>query len=71
MMKTITRLYPLHHPDGNPPDEQRHIGETVFDSSLHPAQVALLQALHRLCKPKIARSSWSQRMAQWFRGGQG
>jgi len=56
-MQTITRLYPLHQPGGNPPDEQRHIGETVFDSSLHPAQVALLQALHRLCKPKEGRPS--------------
>lgn len=68
-MKTITRLYPLHHPGGNPPDEQRHIGETVFDSSLHPAQVALLQALHRLCKPKEGGPSWSQRMAQWYKRG--
>lgn len=70
-MQTITRLYPLHHSGGNRPDEQRHIGETVFDSSLHPAQVALLQALHRLCKPKEGHPSWSQRMAQWYkRGGQ-
>ncbi|WP_447878407.1 hypothetical protein [Serratia fonticola] len=66
-MKAITRLYPLHQPGGHPADEQRHIGETVFDSSLHPAQVVLLQALHRLCKPKESRSSWSQRMAQWYK----
>ncbi|CAI1082333.1 TPA: hypothetical protein ACSTJE_003156 [Serratia fonticola] len=68
-MKTITRLYPLHQPGGNPADEQRHIGETVFDSSLHPAQLALLQALHRLCKPKEGRPSWSQRMAQCYKRG--
>ncbi|MGF6189981.1 hypothetical protein [Serratia sp. 2723] len=66
-MQTITRLYPLHQRGNNLPDEQRHIGETVFDSSLHPAQVALLQALHRLCKPKRPGPSWNQRMAQWYK----
>lgn len=69
-MKTINRLYPLHYPCTRLPDEQRHIGETVFDSSLHPAQVALLQALHRPCKPKSEQPSWSQRMARWYRGSQ-
>jgi hypothetical protein len=66
-MMTITRLYPLHRPIDHQPDEQRHIGETVFDSSLHPAQVALLQMLYQLGKAKPERLSWSQRMAQWYR----
>ncbi|TQI79312.1 hypothetical protein FHU10_0616 [Serratia fonticola] len=66
-MMTIIRLYPLHHPLTKLSDKPRHIGETVFDSSLHPAQVALLQSLHQLCKPKGNRPSWSQRMAQWYK----
>lgn len=66
-MMTIMRLYPMHRPIDRPLEQQRHIGETVFDSSLHPAQVALLQMLHQLGKVKLERSSWCQRMVQWYR----
>ena len=69
LMMMITRLFPLHHPLADLPEAQRHIGETVFDSSLHPAQAALLQSLHQLRKPKRDRRSWSQRMTQWFNRG--
>lgn len=65
-MITITRLYPLHRPIDALLEQQRHIGETVFDSSLHPAPVALLPMLHQSGKAKPAHPSWRQRMAQWY-----
>ncbi|CAI1674011.1 Uncharacterised protein [Serratia marcescens] len=39
-MRAITRLYPLHHQPDEQPTEPKHVGETVFDSSLHPADSA-------------------------------
>lgn len=47
-MMIITRLHPLHHQIDNPADLPKHVGETVFDSSMHPADVAQLIALHQL-----------------------
>ena len=43
-MRAITRLYPLHHQPDEQPTEPKHVGETVFDSSLHPADSAQLTA---------------------------
>lgn len=64
-MRAITRLYPLHHQPDEQPAEPKHVGETVFDSSLHPADSAQLTALHQLGKHEAA-PSWRARLnALW------
>ncbi|MGQ8773108.1 hypothetical protein ACUTQ5_01375 [Serratia sp. NA_112.1] len=60
-MMIITRLHPRHHPIDNPTYPPKHVGETVFDSSLHPADVAQLVALHQLSAHK-ARPAWRARL---------
>ena len=47
-MMIITRLHPWHQQIAHPIDPPKHVGETVFDSSMHPADVAQLMALHQL-----------------------
>ncbi|CAI0739255.1 hypothetical protein [Serratia grimesii] len=61
-MMIITRLHPLHHQIDNPADLPKHVGETVFDSSMHPADVAQLIALHQLGTHK-ALPSWKARLS--------
>ncbi len=64
-MRVITRLYPLHHQPGEQPALPKHVGETVFDSSLHPADGAQLTALHQLGKHEAA-PLWRARLnALW------
>lgn len=64
-MRAITRLYPLHHQPDQQPAQPKHVGETVFDSSLHPADSAQLIALHQLGQHEAA-PSWHMRLnALW------
>ena len=64
-MRAITRLYPLHHQPDQQPAQPKHVGETVFDSSLHPADSAQLIALHQLGQHEAA-SLWRTRLnALW------
>ncbi|AGE16942.1 MULTISPECIES: hypothetical protein [Serratia] len=64
-MRAITRLYPLHHQPGEQPAQPKHVGETVFDSSLHPADSEQLTALHQLGKHEAA-PLWRARLnALW------
>ncbi|CAI0925671.1 hypothetical protein [Serratia entomophila] len=65
-MMVIIRLYPLHHQANSLPEPPKHVGETVFDSSLHPAEVAQLIALHQLGR-REARPSWRLRLSAWYR----
>lgn len=65
-MMIITRLHPLHHQIENPVYPPKHVGETVFDSSLHPADVAQLIALHQLTVQK-ALPSWRSRLSALYR----
>ncbi|MGK8662993.1 hypothetical protein [Serratia marcescens] len=65
-MRAITRLYPLHHQPGEQPAQPKHVGETVFDSSLHPADGAQLTALHQLCQHQSA-PSWRSRLSALWR----
>ncbi|MBP1131459.1 MULTISPECIES: hypothetical protein [Serratia] len=60
-MMVITRLHSLHQPIDSLAYPPRHVGETVFDSSLHPADVAQLIALHQRAAHK-APSSWITRL---------
>jgi hypothetical protein len=39
-MMIITRLHPWHQQIASPINPPKHVGETVFDSSMHPADVA-------------------------------
>ncbi|MET3056787.1 hypothetical protein CUB91_007535 [Serratia marcescens] len=64
-MRAITRLYPLHHQPGEQPAQPKHVGETVFDSSLHPADSEQLTARHQLGKHEAA-PLWRARLnALW------
>ncbi|EKF65758.1 hypothetical protein [Serratia plymuthica] len=63
IMMVIARLHSLHHPIDSQP---KHVGETVFDSSLHPADVAQLIALHQLAVHK-AQPSWRARLHALYR----
>lgn len=64
-MRAITRLYPLHHQPGEQPAQPKHVGEAVFDSSLHPADSEQLTALHQLGKHEAA-PLWRARLnALW------
>ncbi|HCD1616336.1 TPA: hypothetical protein NBH86_004143 [Serratia marcescens] len=65
-MRAITRLYPLHHQPGEQPAQPKHVGETVFDSSLHPADSAQLIALHQLGQHPLA-PSWRARLSALWR----
>ncbi|PHY72900.1 hypothetical protein CS366_12705 [Serratia marcescens] len=56
----------MHHQLGEQPAEPKRIGETVFDSSLHPADSAQLTALHRLGKHEGA-PSWRARLSALWR----
>lgn len=60
-MMLITRLHFLHLPADSQACQPRHVGETVFDSSLHPADVAQLIALHQLAAHKTP-PSWRTRL---------
>ncbi|CAB1211501.1 Uncharacterised protein [Serratia liquefaciens] len=60
-MMLITRLHFLHLPVDSQARQPRHVGETVFDSSLHPADVAQLIALHQLAAHKTP-PSWRTRL---------
>lgn len=57
-MMVIARLHASHRPIDSQP---KHVGETVFDSSLHPADVVQLIALHKLAVHK-AQPSWTTRL---------
>ncbi|HIE5439192.1 hypothetical protein [Serratia marcescens] len=61
-MRAITRLYPLHHQPDQQPAQPKHVGETVFDSSLHPADSEQLTALHLLCQHQVT-PSWRARLS--------
>ncbi|WP_195934031.1 hypothetical protein [Serratia sp. YC16] len=65
-MRAITRLYPLHHQPDQQPAELKHVGETVFDSSLHLAESAQLIALHQLGQHPLA-PSWRARLSALWR----
>ncbi|HIE1062794.1 TPA: hypothetical protein ACXJQO_004327 [Serratia marcescens] len=65
-MRAITRLYPLHHQPDRQPAQPKHVGETVFDSSLHPADSEQLTALHQLCQHQ-ATPSWRARLSALWR----
>ena len=65
-MRAITRLYPLHHQPDQHPAQPKHVGETVFDSSLHPADSEQLTALHQLCQHQ-ATPSWRARLSALWR----
>ncbi|CAI0849997.1 hypothetical protein V2T44_08625 [Serratia ficaria] len=60
-MMLITRLYPLHHPADSPPEPPKHVGETVFDSSLHPAEAAQSTLLRPLGR-HAAKPAWRMRL---------
>ncbi|WP_346827233.1 hypothetical protein [Serratia inhibens] len=64
IMMVIARLRSLRRPIASQP---KHVGETVFDSSLHPADVAQLIALHKLAVHN-AQPSWRARLHALYRG---
>lgn len=64
IMMVIARLRSLRRPIASQP---KHVGETVFDSSLHPADVAQLIALHKLAVHN-AQPSWTARLHALYRG---
>ncbi|CAI0972825.1 Uncharacterised protein [Serratia quinivorans] len=60
-MMIITRLHPWHQQIASPINPPKHVGETVFDSSMHPADVVQLMALHQHAEHK-ALPSWRARL---------
>nr|WP_315292095.1 hypothetical protein [Serratia proteamaculans] len=61
-MMIITRLHPWHQQLEHSVYPPKLVGETVFDSSMHPADVAQLIALHQLAAHK-ALPSWRSRLS--------
>ncbi|QGH64260.1 hypothetical protein GHV41_04845 [Serratia proteamaculans] len=66
----ITRLHPWHQQIARPISSPKHVGETVFDSSMHPADMAQLMALHQLAVHKTQPSwrSWLRVQCRRLRG---
>ncbi|CAI1578375.1 Uncharacterised protein [Serratia quinivorans] len=60
-MMIITRLHPWHQQIASPINPPKHVGETVFDSSMHPADVAQLMVFHQLAEHKTP-PSWRARL---------